>query len=139
MDRAWRTDVVSTPVGEVLAAEAAYRALRDLDPWEQDRAMAWVKSRMETDQRGREAAQYPDIEPTDWIVAGQVEGPSYPSRDEVIDNEGHWSQVIEVTGRAAVRQYFAVIIPTDGGGNETMWYDDREKAEAFLAAMQGDR
>lgn len=127
---------MSTPVGEVLAAEAAYRALRDLEPWEQDRAMAWVKSRMETDQRGREAAQYPDIEPTDWIVAGQVEGPSYPSRDECAADEGDYGKVLEVIGRAPVQQNFAVTVPIDEG-HEVRWYDDREKAEAFLAAMQG--
>lgn len=126
---------MSTPVGEVLAAEAAYRALSGLESHEQDRAMAWIKSRMDTDQRGREARQYPEIEPTDWIVGGHVEGASYPSRDGCAADELDFTVgILEVIGRAPVRQHFAVLVPVDDG-REVEWFDDREKAEAYLAAM----
>lgn len=128
---------MSTALTEAEAGMAAYRRLERLLPEEAERALRFIKARLDADQRGREAAQYPGIEPTDWIVAGQVEGPSYPSRDELISNEGDWGEVIEVIGRAAVRQDFAVVVAVDEG-YEPRWFDDRAKAEAYCEAMLKD-
>lgn len=125
---------MSTDKAELVAAHGAYSSLRRLERHEAERVLEWVRKRLDSDQRAREAAQYREIEPTDWIVAGDVEGPSYPSRDECAADEGDYGKVLEVIGRAPVRQHFAVTVPIDDG-REIEWFDDRAEAEAYLAAM----
>lgn len=127
---------MSTNKAELAAAHGAYSSLQRLERHEAERVLEWVRKRLDSDERGRETTQYPEIEPTDWIVAGQVEGPSYPSRDECATEELDFtvSQVTEVIGRAPVRQFFAVLEWIDDG-REVRWFDDRAKAEAYLAAM----
>jgi hypothetical protein len=125
---------MSTDKAELVAARAAYYALRHLERHEAESVMEWVRKRLDSDERGREATQYPEIEPTDWIVAGETEGPSYPDRDECAADESYYDTVLEVIGRAPVRQCFAVAVPVEGD-TEVRWFDDRAKAEAYLAAM----
>lgn len=126
---------MSTDKAELVAAHGAYSSLRRLERHEAERVLEWVRKRLDSDERGREATQYPEIEPTDWIVGGQVEGPSYPDRDTAAGDELSYGMVLEVSGRATVRQHFAVLMPTDDDGGEVRWFDDRAEADAYLAAM----
>jgi hypothetical protein len=100
---------MSTDKAELVAARAAYYALRHLERHEAESVMEWVRKRLDSDERGREATQYPEIEPTDWIEAGSVEGPSYSSRDECAADESYYDTVLEVIGRAPVRQCSAAV------------------------------
>lgn len=126
---------MSADKAELVAAHGAYSSLHRLERHEAERVLEWVRKRLDSDERARETAQYREIEPTDWIVAGEVEISSYISRDEAVEYaHDDYTKVLEVIGRAPVRQHFAVSVPTDEG-SETRWFDDRAKAEAYLAAM----
>lgn len=134
---------MSTALTEAEAGMAAYRRLEHLLPEEAERALRFIKARLEADQRGREAVQNAEVEPKVWTVErGLHEGEWWPDRsDALTDADAQPWQVLEVCGHGTVRQEFVVMVPVDDGGGinyEPETFPTRDAAEDYVRRMQAE-
>ena len=129
---------------ETNAMDLVYDSLRGLDREEQSRILSWTKKRLLSDWRAQQAKLAPaGFQPEYWCECGSLEFRT--DRDDAVDDSDVGAgEVLALDGWAVVKQAFAVrvqIVDAEGlfQSIEIEWFDDREKAEAFAAAMKAPK
>lgn len=128
---------------ETTAMANAYECLKSLDRPAWQRALKWIEARLFSDHLSAEATAIAGtIRPQRW---GPIDDPGaeYESADDVAEDFAEAEQVLEINGHAVVERKFCVrILTCDLGGNvdgdELMWFDTREAAEACVKGAPVD-
>jgi hypothetical protein len=127
---------------EVHSLDVLFNRLRNKTPEAQERMLEWLRTRLAEERRTKSAAlasmNRPDIEPSEWRILWPDCEPSpsgtLPEIEEWLRDDWQSEDIVEVVGTAIVVQRFAVRVLTDDGPEYDM-FNDRAKAEAFVAAM----
>lgn len=128
---------------ELHSLDVCFNRMRNKSADAQERMLKWLRDRLLEDQRAKSAAvasmKHPELVPHEWEARWPSgERTTYDTPAEAIGTIlEDWGDedIVEVDGIAVVVQRFAVRVPTTDG-DEIQLFDNRAKAEAFVAAMK---